>query len=143
MRRPVLPSSGQAYDEINIVRHCAGREKQRDPVSGAVLKMRRGKGLQRTPEHLLRNLIFAEALKARVSYLQSQHAAASDPSYTHHSRYERSLTLCTSLSRSAVLHWQCVWAGLLPAIIVLLCSRLLARCVFNRGVLCTPDSQRL
>eukprot|EP00884_Botryococcus_braunii_P014622 jgi/Botrbrau1/23160/Bobra.0041s0011.1 len=66
MRRPVLPSSGQAYDEINIVRHCSGKDKQRDPVSGQALKIKRGKGLQRTPEHLLRNIISQQASKAGV-----------------------------------------------------------------------------
>ena len=42
MRRPVLPSSGQAYDEVNIVRFCNGGKKK-CPVSGAVLKFHKGK----------------------------------------------------------------------------------------------------
>ncbi|KAK9840929.1 hypothetical protein WJX81_000905 [Elliptochloris bilobata] len=68
MRRPVLPSSGQAYDEINIVRYCsdtAGDKKRRCPVSGAVLKFSRGK-VTRTPDYALRKVIRHQAVQAKV-----------------------------------------------------------------------------
>lgn len=69
MRRPVLPSSGQAYDEINIVRFCSGG-KRRCPVSGTALDFAR-KGAQkgsvtRTPDYALRNVIRHQAAAAKV-----------------------------------------------------------------------------
>ncbi|CAL8468683.1 g8223 [Coccomyxa elongata] len=69
MRRPVLPSSGQAYDEINIVRFCSSGKKQ-CPVSGAALECHR-KGADKgkvmlTPDYALRNVIRHQALQAEV-----------------------------------------------------------------------------
>ena len=69
MRRPVLPSSGQAFDEINLVRFCSGGKK-RCPVSGAPLDFsRKGphKGqVTRTPDYALRNVIRHQAAAAKV-----------------------------------------------------------------------------
>ena len=69
MRRPVLPSSGQAYDEINILRFCSSGKKQ-CPVSGAALECYR-KGADKgkvmlTPDYALRNVIRHQALQAKV-----------------------------------------------------------------------------
>ncbi|EIE22354.1 hypothetical protein COCSUDRAFT_66578 [Coccomyxa subellipsoidea C-169] len=69
MRRPVLPSSGQAYDEINIVRFCSSGKKQ-CPVSGAALECYR-KGTDKgkvmlTPDYALRNVIRHQAVQAKV-----------------------------------------------------------------------------
>ncbi len=71
MRRPVLPSSGQAYDEINIVRHADTAKDAKCPVSGKALKTRKAKGtgkriLQRTPDYHLRTLIRDQATNANV-----------------------------------------------------------------------------
>ena len=69
MRRPVLPSSGQAYDEVNIARFSAAGKSQ-CPVSGAPLEChRRGpsKGkVMLTPDYALRNVIRHQAQQAKV-----------------------------------------------------------------------------
>ena len=69
MRRPVLPSSGQAYDEVNIARFSAAGKAQ-CPVSGAPLELhRRGpaKGkVMLTPDYALRNVIRHQAQQAKV-----------------------------------------------------------------------------
>ncbi|CAL5221592.1 g3811 [Coccomyxa viridis] len=69
MRRPVLPSSGQAYDEVNIARFSAAGKAQ-CPVSGAPLEChRRGpsKGkVMLTPDYALRNVIRHQAQQAKV-----------------------------------------------------------------------------
>ena len=69
MRRPVLPSSGQAYDEVNIARFCAAGKSQ-CPVSGAPLEChRRGpsKGkVMLTPDYALRNVVRHQAQQAKV-----------------------------------------------------------------------------
>lgn len=69
MRRPVLPSSGQAYDEVNIARFAAAGKAQ-CPVSGAPLEChRRGpsKGkVMLTPDYALRNVIRHQAQQAKV-----------------------------------------------------------------------------
>ncbi|KAK9829695.1 hypothetical protein WJX72_007404 [[Myrmecia] bisecta] len=65
MRRPVLPSSGQAFEEINIVRYCAAGNK-RCPISGVTLKFSKGKGVCRVADHALRNVIRAQADVAKV-----------------------------------------------------------------------------
>ena len=69
MRRPVLPSSGQAYDEVNIARFSAAGKAQ-CPVSGAPLEChRRGpsKGkVMLTPDYALRNVIRHQAVQAKV-----------------------------------------------------------------------------
>lgn len=72
MRRPVLPSSGQAYDEVNIARFSAAGKSQ-CPVSGAPLEChRRGpsKGkVMLTPDYALRNVIRHQAQQAKVCTL--------------------------------------------------------------------------
>ena len=70
MRRPVLPSSGQAYDEINLVRFSAAGRK-RCPVSGATMKFMRGE-VARTPDYALRNVIKHQARQAKVSFWLSK-----------------------------------------------------------------------
>ena len=69
MRRPVLPSSGQAYDEVNIARFSAAGKSQ-CPVSGAPLEChRRGpsKGkVMLTPDYALRNVIRHQAQQAKA-----------------------------------------------------------------------------
>lgn len=67
MRRPVLPSSGQAYDEINIVRFSAAGRK-RCPVSGATMKFAQS-SIVRTPDYALRSVIRHQARQAKVSWL--------------------------------------------------------------------------
>lgn len=64
MRRPVLPSSGQAYDEINIVRFSAAGRK-RCPVSGATMKFAQS-SIVRTPDYALRSVIRHQARQAKV-----------------------------------------------------------------------------
>ena len=64
MRRPVLPSSGQAYDEINLVRFSKAGNK-RCPVSGAAMKFVRGE-VARTPDYALRSVIRSQARQAKV-----------------------------------------------------------------------------
>ncbi|KAL3158317.1 hypothetical protein ABBQ38_010561 [Trebouxia sp. C0009 RCD-2024] len=64
MRRPVLPSSGQAFDEINLRRwSISGNTKC--PVSGQELRMHKDK-VQYTRHHLLRNIIRQQAAKAKI-----------------------------------------------------------------------------
>lgn len=64
MRRPVLPSSGQAFDEINLKRwSLSGNTKC--PVSGQELRMHKEK-VQYTKHHLLRNIIRQQAAKAKL-----------------------------------------------------------------------------
>lgn len=64
MRRPVLPSSGQAFDEINLKRwSLSGNTKC--PVSGQDLRMHKDK-VQYTKHHLLRNIIRQQAAKAKL-----------------------------------------------------------------------------
>ena len=64
----MLPSSGQAFDEINIVRVTAQGSKT-CPVSGTPLKFLRSVQLARTPDFKLRSLVaqFAKQAKARLA----------------------------------------------------------------------------
>lgn len=64
MRRPVLPSSGQAFDEINLKR-WATSGNTKCPVSGQELRMHKDK-VQYTKHHLLRNIIRQQAAKAKM-----------------------------------------------------------------------------
>jgi len=65
MRRPVLPSSGQAYDEINIVRYCSQGNK-RCPVSGGSLKVSKSGKVMSTVDFNLRKLIITQAAQAKL-----------------------------------------------------------------------------
>lgn len=65
----MLPSSGQAYDEINIVRHTQSAGSRSCPVSGAPLKFLRSVQLARTPDFSLRTLIAQQAKVAKVGPL--------------------------------------------------------------------------
>ena len=61
----MLPSSGQAFDEINIVRFTAQGSRS-CPVSGAPLKFLRSVQLARTPDFALRTLIAQQAKLAKA-----------------------------------------------------------------------------
>lgn len=65
MRRPVLPSSGQAFDEINIVRYC-GEGNRRCPVSGASLKVSKSGKVNFINDVNLRKLIITQAAQAKM-----------------------------------------------------------------------------
>ena len=94
-RRPVLPSSGQAYDEVNIVRHCSQGSKA-CPVSGAQLKFLRWQ-LARTPDFSLRNLIVQQAKLAKVSFVSSHFSSSSDLS---------NFLICFSALKLAARRWR-------------------------------------
>ena len=102
MRRPVLPSSGQAYDEVNIARFSAAGKSQ-CPVSGAPLEChRRGpsKGkVMLTPDYALRNVIRHQAQQAKVCALPHSPRALLRPFLC--------LGLCGVCSEACVLILQC------------------------------------